>query len=90
MPNTSGAISVFYMPGLTVEALTVKDAFQGDIPKDWVTVTNKELRETQEELQTASGKIDFVQLGCPHYTLNQIAEVAALLENKKLHKGVTF
>ena len=42
------------------------------------------------ELQTASGKIDFVQLGCPHCTLNQIAQVAALLEYKKLHKDVTF
>jgi predicted aconitase len=90
MSNTSGAISMFYMPGLTVEAPTVKDAFQGDLPKEKVTVTNKELMETQEELQTASGKIDFVQLGCPHYTLSQIAKVAALLENKKLHKEVTF
>jgi hypothetical protein len=90
MSNTSGAISMFYMPGFTVEASTVKDAFEGDMPKDKVTVTNRELKETQEELQTASGKIDFVQLGCPHYTLDQIAEVAALLENKKLHKDVTF
>ena len=81
---------MFYMPGLTVEALTAKDAFRSDMPKDKVTVTNKELRETQEELQTTCGKIDFVKLGCPHYTLNQIAEVATLLENKKLHKDVTF
>ena len=90
MSNTSGAISIFYIHGLTVEALTVKDALQGDIPKDKVTVTDRELRETQEELQTASWKIDFVQLGCPHYTLSQIAGVAALLGDRKLHKGVTF
>ena len=90
MSNTSGAISMFYMPGLTVETSTVKEAFQGDMPKDKVTVTSKELREIQEELQTTSGNIDFVQLGCPHYTLNQIAEVAALLENKKLHKDISF
>jgi predicted aconitase len=90
MSNTSGAISMFFVPGITVEASTVKEAFQGDVPKDKVTVTNKELNEVSEELQTTSGKIDFVQLGCPHYTLKQIQEVVRLLEGKKVHEGVTF
>ena len=90
MSNTSGAISMFYMPGYTVEASTVKEAFQGDMPKEKVTVTDRELKTVQEELQTTSGKIDFVQLGCPHYTLKQIADVARLLEGKKIHDGITF
>jgi predicted aconitase len=90
MSNTSGAISMFYIPGITVEASTVKKAFQGDIPKDRLTVTDKELKEAYEELQTASGKIDIVQLGCPHYTLWQIEKVAELLKGKKIHAGVTF
>jgi predicted aconitase len=90
MSNTSGAISMFYMPGITVEASTVKEAFQGDTPKDRLTVTDKELAQAYEELQTASGKIDFVQLGCPHYTLRQIEKVAELLKGKKIHDGVTF
>jgi hypothetical protein len=90
MSNTSGAISMFYMPGITIEASTVKEAFQGDVPKDKVTVTDKELSEVSEELQTTSGKIDFVQLGCPHYTLKQIQEIARLLEGKKVHEGVTL
>lgn len=90
MSNTSGAISMFYMLGYTVEASTVKEAFQGDVPKEKVTVTDRELKTVQEELQTTSGKIDFVQLGCPHYTLKQIADVARLLEEKKIHDGITF
>ncbi|HUW48228.1 MAG TPA: aconitase X catalytic domain-containing protein [Patescibacteria group bacterium] len=90
MSNTSGAISMFYMPGYTVEASTVKEAFQGDMPKEKVTVTDRELKTVQEELQTTGGKIDFVQLGCPHYTLKQIADVARLLEGKKIHDGITF
>lgn len=90
MSNTSGAISMFYIPGYTVEAQTVKEAFQGDIPQDKITVTDKELKETYDELQTTSGRIDFVQLGCPHYTLKQIAEVARLLGGKKIHKDVSF
>ena len=88
MSNTSGAISMFYMLGLTVGAKTVREAFQGDTPKDKDTVTDKELSEVKEELQTTSGRLDFVQLGCPHYTLRQVGRVAGLLKGKKVRAGV--
>jgi predicted aconitase len=90
MSNVSGAISMFYVPGLTVEAQTVEEAFQGDAPKDKITVTERELKETYDELQTARGHIDFVMLGCPHYTLRQIEDVARLLNGKKVRDGVGF
>ncbi len=90
MSNTSGAISMFYMPGLTVQASTVQETFQGDVPEEKIVVTDKELKMVIEELQTASGRIDFVQLGCPHYTLKQVGEVAELLSGKKVHKDVSF
>ena len=90
MSNTSGAVSMFYIPGFTVEASTVKEAFHGDVPKDKTTITDKDLRKANEELQTFSGEIDFVQLGCPHYTLQQVAKVARLLDGRKIHDGVTF
>jgi predicted aconitase len=90
MSNVSGAISMFYIPGFTVEAQTVKEAFQGDGPEDKITVTDRELKQACEELQTASGKIDFVILGCPHYTLRQVGEVARLLDGKKIRDGIAF
>jgi predicted aconitase len=90
MSNTSGAVSMFYMPGHTGEASTVQEAFQGDVPKEKTTVTEVELVRVVEELQTASGRIDFVQLGCPHYTLKQLGEVARFLNEKKVHKGVSL
>jgi len=90
MSNTSGAVSMFYIPGFTVEAQTVEEAFQGDDPKDKIVVTDAELERTWKELQTAGGKIDFVMLGCPHYTLKQVAEAAKLLERRKIHSGVSF
>jgi len=90
MSNVPGAISMFYMPGFTVEASTVEEAFQGDMPEDKITVTDHELRQAYDELQTTSGKIDFVMLGCPHYTLKQLGEVARLLSGRKIHDGVSF
>lgn len=90
MLNTSGAVSMFHIPRFTVEAETLEEAFQGDVPEDKITVTDKELKQTYEELQGASGKIDFVMLGCPHYTLKQVEEVARLLRGKKIHDDVSF
>jgi len=90
MSNVPGAISMFYMPGFTVEASTVEEAFQRDKPKDKITVADHELKQAYDELQTTSGKIDFVMLGCPHYTLKQVEEVARLLDRKKIHDGVSF
>ena len=90
MSNTSGAISMFYIPGHTVEAATVKEAFQGDVPKQKITVTDRELKGVYEELQTTSKKADFIQLGCPHYTLKQIGKVAELLNGKRIHRDSSF
>ena len=90
MSNVSGAISMFHMPGYTVEASTVEEAFQGDHPQDNATITDKELGEAYEELQTTTGRIDFVMLGCPLYTLKQLGEVAKFLNGKKVHDGVSF
>jgi predicted aconitase len=90
MSNTSGAISMFYIPGITVGAQTVEEAFQADVPLEKIIVTDCDLKRTCEELQTASGKIDFVLLGCPHYTLQQVGEVARLLKGKRINRGVSF
>jgi len=90
MSNVPGAISMFYMPEFTVEASTVEEAFQCDVPEDKIAVTNRELKQAYEELQTTSRGIDFVMLGCPHYTLKQLEEVARLLRGKKVHEGVSL
>jgi predicted aconitase len=90
MLNVTGAIPMFHIPGITVEAKTEEEAFAGNTPKDRITVTDHELKETHEELQTATGAIDAVILGCPHYNLDQLAEVARLLRGKKLRHGVPF
>jgi len=90
MSNVSGAVSMFYILGFTIEASNLEEAFQGDLPKDKITVTDHELKQAYCELQTTSEKIDFVMLGCPHYTLKQIEEVARLLQGKKMRKDVAF
>jgi predicted aconitase len=90
MTNTTGAIPMFHVPGFTAEAKTVEEAFGGNVPEDKITVTDQELQQTQMELQTATGDIDTVILGCPHYNLDQMAELARLLKGKKVRDDVSF
>ncbi|MDH7564268.1 MAG: aconitase X catalytic domain-containing protein [Candidatus Bathyarchaeota archaeon] len=90
MSNTSGAISMFHIPEYTAEASSMEEAFQREVPEDKITVTDRELERTYEELQTTSGEADFVMLGCPHYTLKQVGEVARMLEGKKISSKMSL
>jgi len=90
MMNTSGAIPMFHLPGFTPESRTVEEAFGGDTPEDEITVTDHELDETNEGLQTATEGIEAVILGCPHYNLDQMSQLAGLLNGKKVRRDVSF
>jgi predicted aconitase len=90
MLNVTGAIPMFHIPGITVEAKTEEEAFAGMIPSERLTVTEHELRETQDELQTATAPVSVVILGCPHYNLDQMADLAKLVNGKKARAGMTI
>jgi predicted aconitase len=87
---TSGAVGMYHIPGLTAEARTELEAFGGEKPQEKVCAGKRELREVYEGLTTASGKVDCVVLGCPHYSLRQIGEIVKLLKGKKIRRGVRF
>jgi predicted aconitase len=90
MMNVTGAIPMFYIPGYTIGANTVEEAFAGKLPQQRIDVSDQEMKQTNDELQTTSGDIDLVMLGCPHYNLDQMGEVARLLNGKRLRPNVSF
>ncbi|MFH1004159.1 MAG: aconitase X catalytic domain-containing protein [Bacteroidota bacterium] len=89
---TSGSVTLFHLVGITPEARTVEEAFHGDVPKDFFEVTEKDIDKVySEQTNIAEGeKIDFVTLGCPHYNLAQLKDVAEKIKNKKVADGVRF
>ncbi len=89
---TSGSVTLFHIPGVTPEARTVEEAFKGEKPREKFKVTEKDLQDVYEEwTNIESGEpIDFVQLGCPHYNLEQLRELAEKLEGKKISSDVRF
>jgi predicted aconitase len=82
--NTGGNVAIYHVVGFTPEAPTIEDAFQGEEPKEVVTITNKDLEQMREELTDPSGKIEFALFGCPHFTIKQITTVANMVAGKKL------
>jgi predicted aconitase len=64
-------------------------AFQSEKPRDKLKVGEREIAEAAENLSTiASDRFDFIMLGCPHYSINQIAHVANLLDGKKINRDI--
>ena len=82
---SSGGIEMFHVVGVTPEAATAEEAFGGKKPLDELHFGAAERRAAYDRLQTATcDDVDFVTLGCPHYSLEQVWRVSRLLEGKKL------
>ena len=87
---SSGATTMFHINGVTPEAPDFETAFGRKPPKKKVIVTKPKLEHTYQKLSQQSGSVDFICLGCPHYSIYEIAEVAQLLEGKLVHEDVTL
>lgn len=84
---TSGGVELFHMPGVTPEAPTLDAAFGGSLPPTPIAYGARERQAVYDILngQGTSTDVDFVLLGCPHASLDQVARIAYLLEGKRLH-----
>jgi predicted aconitase len=87
---SSGGVAMFHIAGVTPEAPTVEAAFGGK-KYETILITNREIEEGKQQLTSArTNKVDYVALGCPHYSLPQLEELAKLLQGKKVSKDVTM
>ncbi len=88
---SSGTVGLFHLVGITPEARTLEDAFQGNEPEQEIDVTMDHLREAWRELSTTGGrKLDLVVLGCPHFSLKEFERLSLLIYGKEKHKDVVF
>jgi predicted aconitase len=78
---TYGGTALFHMEGITPEYNNYTK------PSEIVIEINQDdLDKTRAELIDDDLEIDFVSLGCPHASIHEIAEIAKLLEGKKVKK----
>lgn len=87
--SSSGGVELFHLVGVTPEANTAEQAFGGRAPQEVRHYGERERRATYEQInQTAHDtQVDYVMLGCPHYTIEQIWEAAQLLEGRRIHEN---
>jgi predicted aconitase len=63
----------------------------GHEPKKYLTVTREDYdRALASVCDSGSADVQLIMLGCPHYALDEIKEVAELLKGKKVAEGVTL
>ncbi len=84
---TSGGVEIYHIPGITPEAPTLEAAFGGAAVPEPIRYGEAERRWVYETLngQGESTDVDFVLLGCPHASLDQLAQIAYRLEGRRLH-----
>ncbi|MCJ7624493.1 MAG: aconitase X catalytic domain-containing protein, partial [Anaerolineaceae bacterium] len=87
---SSGAVTMFHIAGVTPEAPDFETAFGGKTPAGKFVVTRDELEGVYHSLSDEEGEVDFVCLGCPHYSIYEMANVSDLLDGKKVHENVTL
>jgi len=86
---SSGGVTMCHIVGVTPEAPTMEAAFQGSAPSVSGIFDERARAETVASLSAHTGaEIDTVILGCPHASLREIAQIAALLEGKRVAEGV--
>ncbi len=88
---SSGGVEMYHMVGITPEAPTLEAAFGGRSPKGsgaerfvYDAAVRRRIYETLNSVGTGTD-VDYVMLGCPHASIEQVAEIAALVEGRRVH-----
>jgi predicted aconitase len=88
---SSGGIQMYHIVGVTPEAPNLKAALGRKRPKAVLSYGKRERRKTYENLNSADKEeVDLINLGCPHYSLEQLRQVARLLQGQKVHGNVNL
>ena len=84
---SSGGVEIYHMVGITPEAPTLEEALGRKKPKVMLRYGEAERRHAYELVNTTAkdSAVDYVMLGCPHYSMEQIWEACQLLEGQKVH-----
>ncbi len=81
---TYGSKPLFHIKGVTPGSQKYQ------LPKEKITIKDKDVREAYETINDDVEKIDFVCIGCPHASINEIAQIARRLKNKVISSNTEF
>jgi predicted aconitase len=87
---SSGGVEMYHMVGITPEAATLDMALGPHKPLQTIKYGREERRRIYESLNSngTSTDVQFVMLGCPHASIEQLWEIARLLDGKKIQANL--
>ena len=86
---SSGGVEMYHIVGITPEANSLEEAFGKKRPVATLKFGKAERKNAYYNLNSSAKdtNVDFVVLGCPHYSIDQIWEMCKLLEGKRIHSN---
>jgi predicted aconitase len=81
---TFGSKPLFYIKDIT----PASEKFEA--PKETLTITESDIKDAYDAINDETADIDFVCIGCPHASIKEIAQIANLLEGKKISPSTEF
>ena len=83
----AGPVTMIHFPGITPGSKTVADATGGEKVEE-IEITRSSLGDVEFDLNQTSELPDLVAFGVPHLSVNELGELARLIDGRKLKKGV--
>jgi predicted aconitase len=85
--TVTGSVGLVHLVGITPEARTLEGAVGSDVQKiSKMWVDQESIEKTYREISTSvEDKVDLVIFGCPQCTIQEVQEIAGLLQGRKVH-----
>lgn len=77
---SSGSVALYHMENITPE---FKNANKKEV-EDIIFISKKDILETRDNLSTTNKEADLICLGCPHASLEEIKQVANIVQGKTI------
>jgi hypothetical protein len=90
--SSSGGVEMYHIVGVTPEARTREEALGGKKPRVAFRYGRAERQKAYERVNSTArdANVDYVMLGCPHYSIEQIREACQLLEGQRVHENCSL
>jgi predicted aconitase len=83
----AGPVTLMHLPGITPGSRNTSDA-TGGAKVEEIEIKRTDLAEVESDLNQTSETPDLVAFGVPHLSINELGELARLLEGRRLKEGV--
>ncbi|HUI23462.1 MAG TPA: aconitase X catalytic domain-containing protein [Nitrososphaerales archaeon] len=85
----AGPVTMIHFPGITPGSGTVSEASGGERVEE-IEITRSSLSNVEADLNQTSELPDLVAFGVPHLSVNELGELARMIEGRKLKAGINM